>query len=133
MKLSKFKIDHNVAEEGQWVDIGDGVELKIARMGNRKYNETIRRLSKPHKYQIDNDTLPQEISEEIMNKAVAECILLDWKGLEDDDGQPINYSRQKAFELLSDPDLAPFKRQVIGIAQTDETFRNEMVEDTVKN
>lgn len=130
MKLSKFKQNVSSAQEGVWVDVGDGLEVKIARMGNKKYNETIRKLSKPYKTAIRNGTLADSVFEEMQNKAIAEAILLDWTGLEDDKGE-ITYSTEEAFNILSNPEFEDFKKLVTDLAEEQETFRSIEIDETV--
>lgn len=126
MKISKFATDLDLEEEGVWVEIGDGAKLKVARVGNPRYRERIRQLTKPYRNQIRSSTLPEDISDDLVLKAFSECILLDWEGLEDDKGKPITYSKEHAYELLKG--LRDFRSLVAEIAQEQETFRRNEAE-----
>ncbi|MDH3377783.1 MAG: hypothetical protein OEQ39_12615 [Gammaproteobacteria bacterium] len=123
MKISTFATDLDLEEKGVWVDIGDGGKLLIARLGNPRYQEAVRRLSKPHKTQIRNKTISEDLSDELLLKAMAESILLDWKGLEDDKGKVIKYSTETAFQLLRD--LRDFRNLVVELATEQAAFRRE--------
>jgi hypothetical protein len=123
MKISRFATDLDLEENGVWVDIGEGAELLVARVGNPRYSEAIRKLTKPVRQQLRNDTLPADKMDEIMLKAFSETILLDWKGIEDDNGKPIKYSTENAYQLMRD--LKDFRAIVDEIARAGEAYRKE--------
>jgi hypothetical protein len=125
MKISTFATDLDLEENGVWVDIGDGGMLLIARLGNPHHQAAIRRISKPHKALIRNKTINEELSDELLLKAMAEAILLDWKGLEDDKGKTIKYSKGAAYDLLRD--LRDFRNLVTELANEQVSFRREEV------
>lgn len=131
MKISKFATDLDLEEGGVWVDIGDGAQLKIARIGNPRYQKVIRRLRAPYRAQIRNKTIPEDVSDDLVVKAIAECILLDWKGLEDDNGKSIKYSQDRAYELLTG--LKDFRLLVAEIAMEGEAFRMAEAEEEGKS
>lgn len=84
-----------------------GVTLIITRAGNTKFKHLFRSLIAPHKYQMDNNqSIPEEISEDIMLQCYSQTILVGWKGLKDAEGKEIPYSHAKAYELLKDDDDA---------------------------
>lgn len=121
MKLSRFTTDSTLELNGVWVDIGEGAKLLVARVGNPRYRERLRALMKPYKRQVRTDTLPEDLSEDMVLRAFSETILLGWEGLEDEDGKAVPYSREKAYELLRD--LRDFRAIVAEIAQEQETYR----------
>lgn len=123
MKISTFATDLDLEENGVWVDIGDGGQLKVARMGNPRYQEAVRRISKPHKTQIRNKTITEDLSDELLLKSMAETILLDWKGIEDDKGKAIKYSVETAFKLMRD--LRDFRNLVVELATEQAAFRRD--------
>ncbi len=84
-----------------------GVKLKIARANNTNFKSLFRTLFAPYKYQMEhNQSIPEEISEDIMLKCYSQTILVGWSGLKDVDGKEIHYSHEKAYELLKDDDDA---------------------------
>ncbi len=118
-------------QEGVWVDAG-GLKLRIARMGNPKYNEYARQLGKPHAMQIRHGAGDAaKVLEDVIKKAMARHVLLGWENLEDDAGSPIPYSEAKAMELLTGfPD---FYRMVLEFAQEAEHFKRQSREDAKGN
>lgn len=123
MKISSFATDLDLEENGVWVDIGDGGSLLIARLGNPRYTKAVREISKPHKALIRNKTISEDLSDELLLKAMAQAILLDWKGIEDDKGKEIKYSKDAAFQLLKD--LRDFRNLVTEICQEQAAFRRD--------
>ena len=76
--------------------------------------------------------IPDELIDEVTNRCVAKTVLLGWRNLEDDDGNPIEYSHEKALELLRDPTLMVFKEFVEGEARALDHFKEDSDDDTEK-
>lgn len=128
MKLDKFKSDGQLALEGVWENIEDGLEVRVARMNNPRYREHLRKLTRTrlkHGRRIPGggSDVSFDMLLELQQRAVATNILIDWKGLEDSDGKEIKYSVEEALKIFdSHPD---FYDMIIEIAQDVELFRGE--------
>lgn len=131
MKISAFRTDENLEVEGVWVDLGDGGKVKVARLGNPQHRKVSQALGRPHQAQIRAGRLKPEVAEKLGIQATAQAILLDWEGIEDDDGKLIPYSQEKALELLTE--LKDFRDTVLEIAGEMETFRAQEIEESVGN
>ena len=95
------------AEEGAWANYR-GVKLLIARANNPKFKTTFRRLTKPYKKEMENETLDEKTSGDLLAQAFAEAILLDWKDFVIN-GKEIEYNKENAADLLiNDPDCLQF-------------------------
>lgn len=131
MELGKeFKTNKELEEGGVWVDIGDGGSLKVARAGNKKALAHSRLVAKPHMAQITYGKLSDEVATELAVEVLAECILLDWKGMTEG-GKPLPYSKESAIRMLRDyPD---FRDMVSQIANERKTFQREVEEAVTKN
>ena len=130
MKLTKFKQNLVKAEDGATIDMGDGLKVTVARIGCKAYQDTIKKLTAPHQRAIRNKTLDDSVYEDIMNKALVETILLGWEGLEDEAGNVIPYSKDKAMELMTNPEYKDFKEAISDLANEQEVFRQAEVETT---
>ena len=130
MKLSKYTQNLTAAKEGVEIDLGEGCTVRVARSGNEKYQAYLRQVLKPYEKQLRLKSMPDALFEKLYNEALAETVLLGWKGLEDDAGKEIPYSKEKAIELLSDPVYADFKELVLGLAGEQAVFAAESVEQT---
>ena len=134
MKLSKIKRNTNAAENGAWVigAIGN-IDLLIAATGNEKYTELMRKLMKP--YQRNYKTMADSVFINMQNECLSKTILLGWRNMEAEDSTDenpkfIEYSQKTAYELLKDPENHVFRETVIALADEEEVFKKELVEDT---
>lgn len=133
MKIRKqYETDPVAEEEGVWVDIGEGAEVKVARLNNPRHKKALERLRKPYRNILRaGRDLPDEVSDKIAIQGMAEAILLDWRGIEHNDGSEIAYSQEKAKEILTE--LKDFRDTVAFLAMEAETFRKEALENAAKN
>ena len=147
--MSKFNIkqlsfDRSKEQNGVWVDEngivvptpeGDGLFLKIARLGNPGYKEHLRKLGKPHQRKIRKGNVKIELVEELSKKAIAKHVLLDWKNLQDENEKgklvDVPFSEKKALEYLKQ--YEEFYEMVVEFATDAELFRQELQEDSEGN
>lgn len=134
MDLNRFKADTVLEDEGVWttVDAASGCRLKIARIGNRRYRETMARRLKPYRRALRAGTLDDQVTERITAEVLAETVLLDWQGLQRD-GTPVAYGREAAAAILSDPAYKDFRDLVVELASDQEAYRERDIEDAEKN
>lgn len=112
MKISEGKVDGNKVENGAWVgDIPEmeGLRLKVRGQQNKDWRKLQTKLLNkvPRKKKLGGQ-LDQEEADRITRLLLLETSLLDWEGLEDDNGEPIPYTKEMAEKLLTDPDYARF-------------------------
>jgi hypothetical protein len=130
MKLSKYAQNLTAAKDGVEIDLGEGLFIRVARSNNEKYNDYLKKALKPYERQLRMKQLPDATFEKIYNQAIAETVILGWKGLEDADGKDIPYSKEKVVELLADPVYSDFKELLLGLASEQAVFAAESVADT---
>ena len=119
------------AEEtnGLWVDY-QGAQLLIARGGNSKFLRTVDRLEQPYaRKRSRGKQIPTETEIELSCKAMAEAILLGWKGIETGDG-PLEYSTEAAYLVLRHN--VALREFVHEFATNEENYRQEAIEETAK-
>jgi hypothetical protein len=132
MKFSKFKTDKGAESEGVWVDLPEGLRLKIARLSNPKAANYLDDLRRPYLRAYRDGNLPLDTAKKFIIKTVAKYVLMDWDGLtEDDEKTHIVYSEEKALELLESSD--DFLNTVVGLAGDRDLFLEEMQEEGRKN
>jgi hypothetical protein len=105
MKISELEVDQKLIEEGKWVsNIPEltGVRLKVRGANNKDWRRWAMRLinAVPRKHRA-NGILDPEEADRISATILLQTGLLDWDGIEDDDGQPIPYDRKKAAQYLA--------------------------------
>lgn len=105
MKISELEVDQKIVEEGTWVsNIPElsGVRLKVRGANNRDWRRMAMRLinAVPRK-QRANGILDPDEADRISATILLQTGLLDWEGIEADDGQPIPYDKKKAATYLA--------------------------------
>src|SRR6185436_7183230 len=126
MDISKFQTSKSAEEEGIWVDVdGNGTKVKVARINNARYKKYFQKITKPYKRQIRNGTLAEELAEKLLVDALANTILLDWKGFTKE-GADFPYSVDNARSFLQES--ADFRDFVSDAANEMENFRGEELE-----
>lgn len=131
MDFSKhYRTDSEAERDGQWIEWAESTQLKIARLGNQAYQNRFQALLKPHRHLRDRGLLPEDVQVEILNKCLAECILVDWKGVVYE-GEELPYSVDNALKLLEE--FRDFREDVITVAGEQATFRVAEIEESSKN
>ena len=106
ISLAGILVDSASACNGVWVNVMGPFDVLVARANNPKYRSVFQRLFTAAL--LDNkadgmDGLPDGVFDQVQTDAMAEAILVGWRGIHDDDGE-IKYSVKRAIELLSDED-----------------------------
>lgn len=107
MKLKDAAVDVGRIENGAWVDnIPDlaGLRVKVRGSGNKQWRKTQQQLLQavPRSKRANGSLDPDE-QDRITNTLLLNCGLVDWEGLERDDGVPIPYNIDDARKILTDP------------------------------
>lgn len=124
-RLRKAEQDEQLAKDGVWVFIGNGLaEARVRPAGNPDHRRYTQARFKPYKRQIDAGTLAVDVQLAITAAAVARTILVDWRGVYfDDDEEEAEFSVELAEEMLT---KYPVLLEDIIKAATDETaFQKE--------
>lgn len=96
----KYGTSSALENEGRWFELGENAAIKVARDGNRAHKEALKRLWRPHRAALRAGSLPDEQIERMAVEAMAEALLLDWRGIEEE-GVVVPYSREAALRLLT--------------------------------
>lgn len=127
-----FDIEKSTAEQetnGVWADFGGG-RFKIAHTNNMVFQREMTRLQAPFRKKLDKGTLDPKTQLDIMCKAMARGILLDWRNV-GSGGQEIPFSEEAAIKVLThNSELREF---VQDFALDLENYREEEVEETGKS
>lgn len=134
----KFETDRSLEKQGITLDYGPNskgvaIEIQIARAGgsNDAYLKRMEAKAKPHRRQIQHETIERAQLENIVKEVYAETIVLGWSGVEDRDGNDMPFSKDNCLKLFNDlPDLyADIQEQ----AQSSALFRMTVREGDAKN
>src|SRR5262245_12290538 len=137
MKLGELTVDPNRVENGAWVsDIPElqGLRLKVRGNNNADWRRLQARLldAVPRKKRMGGRVDPEE-QDRIISSCLLSTCLLDWEGLEDEEGQPIPFSKQMAQKLLTEPEYRRFRDGVIWASNVVADPLESDVEDTAGN
>jgi hypothetical protein len=104
MDLKKtFATDKQKETGGVWVSLGEGAEVLVARATNPKYRAALAKFQKQF-CGMKPDPQSSEF-EKAVTYAMAEAVLLDWKGIAVG-GENLEYSFDNAVSVLMDyPDF----------------------------
>lgn len=124
MSLAKVRAEQRRVLDGAWVNgeihgLGEELRLKVRGRWHPAFRALHAKLSaavpreKKVRTEFGLEVAPAE-TDRIITECLVETGLVDWDGLrETDEGPHIPYSKEKARELLTDPELAPFRDAVL--------------------
>ena len=80
--LEELFTDQVKERDGVWVDFFGGSKLKLASTDSPIYKARLAKLAKQYKLQLDADNDDSyDLVQEITAQAMADTIILDWKGI----------------------------------------------------
>ncbi len=128
----RFATNAQAERDGAWVDLGEGAAIRVARFNNPRHKTLRERLLRPYRgLLLAGRDLPEDVEDRIAIDCLAETILLDWRGIEDGQGQPMSYDVETARSLLTS--LRDFRETVAWHALQAETFRAAETQAIAKN
>lgn len=137
MKLGDLTVDVAKAEQGGWVDNIpelEGLRLKVRSANNKDWRKLMGRLidAVPRRKRVGGRLDPAE-QDRITSICLRDACLLDWGGLEGDDGKPLAYTKELAEKFLTDPQYGKFRDGVLWAASVVAEQQTADTEDDVKN
>lgn len=127
-----FGTDESLELEGVEIEVEEGLFLRIARMGNKRYHEALRKKCERYRYQTRKTTIPDDVYQTLKKEAMGEHILLGWRGDNvTDDGKPITYSPENAVAMLKK--YKDFCMVVEVLASNQENFKKHYEEEARGN
>ena len=114
-----FYQEPELVEKGVWFNLQDQGRVKVASMNSPLFKAEVIRLQKPHLNLLRSDADSSDLLNSITIEATAKTLLLDWKEIEVD-GKEIEYSVEKAIELLTD--FPMFREKISALSSTDSNY-----------
>ncbi len=136
MKLHSVKGNVTKMEDGVWEKIADDFEVRVAHQNTPAYTAFLHKNARGHGRAFLKGTLDAKAIEAItplIKEATARYLLLDWKGLQDDNGEEIPFSTDKAVEILTDQAYQSLFTMITEISQDETLFRDIEDEDDAGN
>ncbi len=133
VRISFVKTDPELRESGHTFTYVPGFTTTVTCMPNQRFNDFLRKRSKVMRRAKAGQVPEPEVVEEITKEAFARFVMLGWDGLEDDDGQPIEFSWEKALEFFKEDDWAHYYARCQAEAGDQANFRLMEEEEDVGN
>jgi len=132
-KLKKFRQDTGKEVEGVWVPFEDGIEFLIANVNSKRFQDYLRKITKPHLRMIRNGTAAHGLQTSLFKNAASKYLVLGWKNIENEDGSDLEYSPDACLEIFNDEELRPIFEFVVEAANAGELFRQEFDDESEGN
>lgn len=135
MKLSDIKVNSNAIEHGRWVSVAHmlpDVRLKVRGHDNADYQALLSKITAETPRSERVAPPPDKVRLKTA-RLIVETILLDWAGIENDDGTPMAFSKEKAFDMLSNPDYSKLVKAIDWASSVVGEDDIGVVEDASKN
>lgn len=137
MDLKSLTRDRGEVNAGIWIkDIPnlDDIELKVRGLTSDEalLFKAEKERSAPRSDRLKDGNLKPEASFRIFSQMLAEVILIDWKGIEEN-GKPLKYSKEKARQIFADKNFLPFHDAVVWAAQVVDFGYDETKEELAGN
>lgn len=129
MDFNQFATDEKAEIEGRWFPIGDS-QVLIARTGNPKYRDLVRKKLRSYVTSLKMGMLDENVQESVMVEIIARTILLDWKGFTKG-GEPYAYTVAAAQEMLGK--FKDFREFVVTNADDMQNYKAESAAATMGN
>lgn len=117
MKLSDLKVDPDRIEQGAWIDnipeMGE-LRLKVRGINNSDYRRMQSKLlaAVPRQKRLGGFMDPEE-QDRVISMCLHATVLLDWDGIQAEDGTPIPYSKELAKDLMTMPEFQRIRTAVL--------------------
>lgn len=122
--------DNSLLTAGVWMEY-EGSKFLVTHMSNVAFQRAVMRRQAPHKSKIDKGTLDPAVMRELMTRAMAETLLLDWKNVVDKEGKEVPYSPEAGYKALkNNEDLRDY---LSDFAMNLDNYREEKREELGKS
>lgn len=126
----EFGSNESAEKDGVWVSLGEGAQIKVARLGNSEAQRAYRKIPRAMRRMIEDGVLDNKQASDFLAGFLSNHILKGWEGLADK-GKPlgeITPESAKSFMIK----YRRFRDRVMELSQDDDLFNVEVEED-IKN
>lgn len=124
-KLSSLRTDMNASEDGIKVII-EGVNLTLAKWGNKKHTAFIKEFSKKYGEQMQSGAMSDEESDRLFAEQFVH-IVKNIKNLEDDNGDTIEFSHEMLLAMARNEEFDDFFIKIERAAKNQKSYRVESI------
>jgi hypothetical protein len=128
--MLQFDADIPSTDDGVWTSF-EGSKLKIAHISNIKFQRLMAKGQQPFRKQFENGSMDPAKTKQILCKAMAGGVLVDWDKVVDSAKQPVPYSEERGeTALMKNPALRDF---VTEFSTNLANYRDEEVQELGKS
>ena len=126
----KFATDLEASKDGVWHRIDEETQIKVAKARNENFKKRAYELFNENKIEMFSRTgkFTDLDERKLMSQLIAETILLDWKGVKDQDGKEVKYTPEIGAQVLANPEMGDFLELVQTCAENEEAYRKAVLE-----
>jgi len=109
MKLHEVQVDVNYESDGQWRELPEfpGVSVKVRGLAYRHYTDALATM------RTDMAQASRDKQDRHHASLLAQHILMDIAGLEDDNDQPIKYDTKLGSQIFRDPQFRSLSNAIV--------------------
>lgn len=127
----RYYVNKTAEEEGTWVELGDGIAVKVRRFNSAHAKATRRKLEEPHAALMRSGTVPEDIADDILTKQMSQSLIIDWKGVTTETGEAIPATPENVEgQLRKYPE---FRNEVAALVLDRQTFKKLIQKEDLKN
>lgn len=126
----KFATDLEASKDGVWHRIDEETQIKVAKARNENFKKRAFELFNENKIELFSKTgkFTDLDERKLMSQLIAETILLDWRGVKDQDGKEVKYTPEIGAQVLANPEMGDFLELVQTCAENEEAYRKAVLE-----
>lgn len=134
--FSAFSVDEDLAENGRWFEdvfsaVIPNVDVKLRRFSSKHTTATKQRIDKAMAHRAGKDgKYPDDVAETVLINLIAQSILVDWRGIYDENGVELPCTPQNRLRVLSN---VPEFRVILALSNIIDNYRAKQVEQIEGN
>jgi hypothetical protein len=132
-KLSHAKLDPD-HESGLWVPYR-GLEFRVLRWSSPSVQARLDELRRRNRSKLEDSEKPafHECLTDISKQTLGDVGIVDWRNVDDDNGQPLPFTRDAVKVLTVDPNYETLTQHLINSARDDDAYLCRLEEADQEN
>ncbi|UYE91984.1 tail assembly chaperone [Klebsiella phage vB_KmiS-Kmi2C] len=136
---SQYATNQDKESTGATIEVGVNdddnsvISFVVARMGgaNKAYQKALEEATRPYRRQLQQGTLSEKISEDILKRVFCKTILKGWSNVRDQFNEVLPFNQDTAYKLMTE--LPELYRELSEQASDIALFRDEQLKEEAKN
>ncbi|MEQ6333015.1 hypothetical protein [Sphingobium sp. MK2] len=126
--------EKTLVDEGKTFPLSAEASITLLPVGGDKARRKFEQMMEPYAPRLKaGGELTEQENKDLNIKFYAEHIILGWSGLRGKDKEPVPYSKEAAYTLLSDKKLERFFSLIIRMASDEASFEEKRLEEDEGN